>query len=85
MTKSHKVTFAAVAAITAALSLAIVPALTTQAFAQDFSQGRGHTQTCDKANTDEIEEGPCPGQSHKSDNKFEATYAGKSHVQKAGE
>jgi hypothetical protein len=44
MTKSYKMTFAAVAAIAAALSLAVVPALTNQVFAQDCPgcQGGGH-------------------------------------------
>ena len=85
MTKSHKVTFAALAAITVALGLAVVPAVTTsQAFAQDCPgcQGGGHEreETCDKKNTDEIEEGPCPGESQKSKNKDEETIinAGKS-------
>ena len=78
MTKSHKVTFAALAAITVALGLAVVPALTTsQAFAQDCPGcgGAGHekTQTCDKKNTPEIEQGPCPGESQKSKNKDEST------------
>ena len=40
----QKLTLAALAAITAALSLAVVPALTNQAFAQDCPgcQGQGH-------------------------------------------
>ena len=44
MTNSHKVTFAALAAITAVLGFAVVPALTNQVFAQDCPgcQGGGH-------------------------------------------
>jgi hypothetical protein len=62
-----------------------VPALTTsQAFAQDCPgcEGGGHEreETCDKKNTVEVEEGPCPGESQKSKNKDEETIinAGKS-------
>jgi hypothetical protein len=77
---TSKVTFAALAAMAVALSLAVVPALTNQVFAQDFSgsNGQGHTRECDKANTDEEEEGPCPGNSQKSPNKCQVTFAGKS-------
>jgi hypothetical protein len=75
---SNKVTLAAIAAIGVALGFAVVPALTTsQAFAQDCPgcQGGGHEreETCDKKNTDVIEEGPCPGESQKSKNKDEGT------------
>lgn len=46
MTKSHKMTFATVAAITAVLGFAVVPALTNQVFAQDCPgcQGQGHNK-----------------------------------------
>ena len=71
-------TFAALTAITVALALAVVPALTNQALAFPGENGQGHTQECDKKNTDVVEEGPCPGQSQKSPNKCEVTFAGKS-------
>jgi hypothetical protein len=46
MTKSNKMTFAALGAITVALGFAVVPALTNQVFAQDCPgcQGQGHNK-----------------------------------------
>ena len=80
-----KVTFAAIAAISVALALAVVPALTTsQAFAQDCPgcQGGGHDrdETCTQTQSDDVVEGDCPGESQKSKNKDEVTIidAGKS-------
>ena len=71
------VTFAAVAAITAALSLAIVPALTNQAFAHDcpgcHSQGHQVEEEPECVNTSsgKEKEGECPGGSLNSPNKQE--------------
>jgi len=80
---TNKVTFAALAAIGVALTLAVVPALTSQAFAaQDFSDnpGKGHTRTCENNGGQDIskENGECPGQSEGSDQIDENVYAGKS-------
>jgi hypothetical protein len=81
---THTVTFAALAVIGVALSLAVVPALTSQAFAaQDFSDnpGKGHTRTCENNGGQDIskENGECPGQSEGSDQIDETVYAGKSN------
>jgi hypothetical protein len=61
---TKKTAFAAIAAIGVALSLAgVVPALTNQAFAQDFpgSNGQGHQE--DTGCTQGPDRDECPGQS----------------------
>jgi hypothetical protein len=87
MTKSHKVTFAAVAAIAAALSLAVAPTA-TQVFAQPDCPGcggQGHTETCLNVNSGKEKEGECPGNSQTSPSKFKVTKAGNSDVEKGRE
>lgn len=80
-------TFAAVAVMAVALSLAVVPALfTSQVFAQPECpgcHGGGHTEgetECKNTSSDSTSEGECPGNSLKSPNKQEETEvkAGKS-------
>ena len=78
-------TFGAVAAITAALSLAVVPALINQAVAQDCPgcQGKGHETSdpvCVNESSGKTKEGECPGGSLSSPNKQqeETVTAGKS-------
>ena len=82
---TSKLTIAALAAITAALGFAVVPALTTsQAFAQDCAGcgGGGHlrAETCEQTQSGDVVADDCPGQSQKSPNKDETTTidAGKS-------
>jgi hypothetical protein len=76
---TNKVTFAAIAAMAVALSLAVVPALTNQAFAAFPNEGKGHERECINGGDKDIskEDGGCPGQSEKGNND-ENTYAGKS-------
>ena len=74
---TNKVTFAAIAAIGVALSLAVVPALTNQAFAAFPNEGKGHTVQCEN-NGGHVKEGDCPGQSEKAGPIEEQTKAGKS-------
>ena len=75
-------TFAALAAIAVALTLAVVPALTSQALAFPGENGQGHTktETCDQTASGGSTTGDCPGKSEKSPNKEECTttLAGKS-------
>jgi len=83
MTKSRKMAFATVAAMAVALSLAIVPALTSQVFAQDCPgcHGRGHeTETVCTNPSGKVKGTECPGQSEKSESQDETTttFAGKS-------
>jgi hypothetical protein len=80
----HKPTFAVVAAIAVALSLAVLPALTSQAFAAFPNPGKGHTEQCTNPGG-QVREGDCPGQSEKAEPIKEQTRAGKSHVVKSEE
>lgn len=83
----NKVTFAAFAVIGVALSLAVVPALTNQVFAQDCPgcHGKGHetvtVQECTNP-SGKVKGTECPGQSEKSESQDETTttttFAGKS-------
>jgi hypothetical protein len=77
----NKATIAALAAITVALSFAVVPALTNQVFAAfEDNQGKGHTRECINGGGQDIskEGGECPGQSEGSGSIDENVYAGKS-------
>jgi hypothetical protein len=75
-------TFAALAAIAVALTLAVVPALTSQALAFPGENGQGHQreEDCTQTQSGGSTSGDCPGQSEKSPNKEECTtvFAGKS-------
>jgi hypothetical protein len=73
MTKSYKMTFAAVAAVTAVLGFAVVPAMTNLVFAQDCPgcQGGGHRDVDTNRGGHEKEEGSRAA-------KCEIIYAGQS-------
>jgi hypothetical protein len=81
---TNKVTFTAIAVIAVALSLAVVPALTSQVFAAFPNEGKGHTETCTNGGG-KVKEGDCPGQSEKADPIVEETKAGKSDQVKSRE
>jgi hypothetical protein len=85
---SNKVTFAAIAAIGVALSLAVVPAFINQVSAFPGENGKGHTtttvETCENPGG-HVKEGDCPGQSEEAtpieETTTTTTFAGKSsHV-----
>jgi hypothetical protein len=81
---SNKVTFAAIAAIGVALSLAVVPAFINQVSAFPGENGKGHTtvETCENPGG-HVKEGDCPGQSEEATpiEETTTTFAGKSsHV-----
>jgi hypothetical protein len=80
---TNKVTFAALAAIAVATSLAVLPAaLANQALAFPGENGQGHkrTEECTQTQSGGTTTGDCPGSSEKSPNKEECTttFAGKS-------
>jgi hypothetical protein len=78
MTKSHKMTFAALAAIAVALSLAVVPALTNQVFAAFPNSGQGHdTDATNRGGQEKDPDSPAA--------KCEEIKAGKSDVVKVEE